>query len=1003
MPQVVIQNTGTQILRGEFDFGSQDFENQSIKYRSITNATNWSQQCSPCWRINVNGAERYLEASKLIEQRVVSDLNDNHGLSVDLPLLRQQMESGAILEVPGAEIASVSLNQARLTNLSRQWLPIPLCAVNAMTGQTRLLSGLVGMLWFEVDGDSLDFVIAVNTDALNDVAPGEDVTIGNMSIMVDDMLTAWSSYLQTGYIDADADNEDLMAQVANVGAKWDANFRVFLKWFKQKAGFAIRPKPLAGNGVSVNAYIDFGNDSTSVILREELNGEDPGNEFAKIQLLELFNFSKPLELWKRPFSTNVAFRDGRFARPDAQGTFGTGTVPKWLSPAAIGAEASDLLKEEGLRNAADPQNVGCISPKRFLWDDSLSESKWVFANSHLPTAIPLHAAGVTDRMTDRGWYVAPGQEVPGQLLNPIESRFSKRSLTTFVFLEIFVQLHRQINGVEFRQSHGSETSPRLLRNVIVSCPTGMSKVEQVALRKCAEQALSMCIENLTIYSSLFYTLPDQLPTVKPSSKELSIPNDEIADRQEWGYDEATLGQFVWLYSEMIHKRSTNCSLFKRDFGLGDNIRIASIDIGAGTTDVMICDHELSEEQEIIGVKPKPVFWDSMPLAGHDLLECLVRKLILTGVGDSEQGMLLELMTNADVANATDKITQVFGQNHANQTVADQAKRQHLLQNIVTPLAFALLEHANIGQDIDLECKDLVGEEFFDDNVELIRYVHNRLGVDLTSLRWVCSAQRVNKLVVEFFEEQLSVVSHVFHEAKPTVVLLAGGVFKSRALTRLMCQKSGLPRARILNLNSYDVGSWFPFVDHRTGILNHGKSVVSIGMALADLAERGRLRGMGLVNDALITSIRNDKLFVSFRTGAGQEQQVMADDEDRATLEVSQLPLRLLSTPIRSSAYPRRNAYKLDFNVEGIRESLAQVNQDMNTIEMNQLVQRRKDDCLRAAPIAFQFERGEDNREEIIVVEAESDNEEFNIQAQFFKVFFESMPEGMFWMERGLKI
>ena len=84
--------------------------------------------------------------------------------------------------------------------------------------------------------------------------------------------------------------------------------------------------------------------------------------------------------------------------------------------------------------------------------------------------------------------------------------------------------------------------------------------------------------------------------------------------------------------------------------------------------MMICDHELSEEQEIIGVKPKPVFWDSMPLVGHDLLECVVRKLILTGVGDAEQGMLLELMTNAGAANATDKITQVFGQNHANQTV-----------------------------------------------------------------------------------------------------------------------------------------------------------------------------------------------------------------------------------------------------------------------------------------------------------------------------------------------
>ncbi len=59
---------------------------------------------------------------------------------------------------------------------------------------------------------------------------------------------------------------------------------------------------------------------------------------------------------------------------------------------------------------------------------------------------------------------------------------------TFAFLEILAQAKMQINSYEQRHNWGNESMPRRISRIIVTCPTAMSRVEQIALRKCAEDA-----------------------------------------------------------------------------------------------------------------------------------------------------------------------------------------------------------------------------------------------------------------------------------------------------------------------------------------------------------------------------------------------------------------------------------------------------------------------------------------------------------------------------------
>ena len=989
----IIANTGPQVLRGEFQFSKQDFEGQKLIFKPYFDGEIGFDMVRPVLTCELDGREQSFMFKDLIGpgSDLLRDSLDTNGSSLDKSELSQALGSGRIAPVLQSDVDTMLLSEQKLKRLSRQWLPLPVCSVDSSRSSATFKEDMVPMLWFEVEDATLRFVVAIDSDALGPFAPGEDFVIGNISTMVDHLMGGrWASYLQRLWLKGAENEEDLQAQIDAVAHTWDATYRLFVSWFSRKSSFSFRPIAPSGDKIDVNVYVDFGNDSTSVILREENHAEDGGQEFEQVKEIELFNFKKPLERHTGPFSTNIAFRRGRFMN-ESRGDFG---APKSNSISSLGSEATQLLNEEGLQNATDPRQIGCQSPKRFLWDNSKTKKPWVFADAPAGGRDEqVQKAGVTDRMTGNGTYVPVGQAPPsGQEVGPLQKLYSKSSLTTFVFLEIFDQVFRQINSSEFRSSHGSLSSARVLKQVTVSCPTGMSKVEQVALRKAAEDALLICGDTLEIFNSPLYADATRRPKIKPSSKELKIPNSELDEREQWAYDEASVGQFVWLYSEMVHKRSVNVKLFKEDFGVREKIRVASIDIGAGTADVMVCDHELGSNVELVEVRPCPIFWDSMPLAGHDLLEKVVSELVVMGT-PSQPGMLLEAMLSKDVANAKEKLVRIFGKNSANQTVDDRAKRAHLLQNLIVPIARDLLSKANQEDEIVIDVSSYMNDEFLKRNGGLVQYVRLSLGVDLSQISWTCPAQRVNSVTIDLFENQIATVSRIFHGSKPDVVLLSGGVFKSDALEALARKCSGIPGCRIVNLNNYEVGTWYPWVNE-FGQLRHGKSLVAIGSALADLAERSKLRGMSLKIDRLIAAIRNDKLFISQKSSNGDVRSVMSALDSEGTLKTAQLPIRLLSSPVASSKYPLRSAYRLDYDHETINLAFADLD-----------VQDAVEKIGYGAPFEFRLTRGEDNREVIEVEDVACNNDDVgtNVRPSFFKVYFESLPNGDFWMERGLSL
>ncbi|MCL7707451.1 virulence factor SrfB, partial [Enterobacter kobei] len=109
-------------------------------------------------------------------------------------------------------------------------------------------------------------------------------------------------------------------------------------------------------------------------------------------------------------------------------------------------------------------------------------------------------------------------------------------------------------------------------------------------------------------------------------------------QMEW--DEASCGQLVWLYNEaMVHFAGQTerffASLARPDRETpagatpGRQLRVASIDIGGGTTDMAIAEYQLDDGVgSNVKISPTLLFREGFKVAGDDILLDVIQRCVL---------------------------------------------------------------------------------------------------------------------------------------------------------------------------------------------------------------------------------------------------------------------------------------------------------------------------------------------------------------------------------------
>ncbi|HEV7781734.1 MAG TPA: virulence factor SrfB, partial [Chitinophagaceae bacterium] len=490
---------------------------------------------------------------------------------------------------------------------------------------------------------------------------------------------------------------------------------------------------------NVDLVVDIGNSRTCAVLFDD-------SDFTRVERLKLQNFTTPLQneqlnRFADSFDMRLAFREADFGGNLIEGS------SQFVFPSMIrlGGEANELIHKATNLNTGTEKITTFSSPKRYLWDNKPQQNEWEFITLQDEKSKSLWIKGISEQLNFDGSLNTDGN-------GGITTQYSRKALMTFAFLEILAQAKMQINSYEFRHKWGSENTPRRIGRVIVTCPTAMSRVEQIALRGCAEDA-AIILERF--YAATYYNEADERESrsqikIIPSVKNLS----STENRQEWIYDEATSAQFVYLYAEVKERYRKNCGEYFDFYGkmrkdLGDynkkSLTIGSVDIGAGTTDVMIAAYKYDDAGQCT-LTPVPLFWESFYVAGDDMLKELVRQIIIEGqyAGIQKQ---LEKMGKAGIAKL---ILDFFGKDNARQSLQDRQIRSEFNLQVAVPVVSRFLELLNENK---VEKAIFSFEDVFTTirpTQRVLEHFTKHFGFSIETLQWNYDKEILSKIVERTF-------------------------------------------------------------------------------------------------------------------------------------------------------------------------------------------------------------------------------------------------------------
>lgn len=407
---------------------------------------------------------------------------------------------------------------------------------------------------------------------------------------------------------------------------------------------------IPGNKVRTNLIIDFGNSRTCAVIMEENPDATKKPVFSPLPFV---SYRDPRVVDTRAVDSRLFF--SRTPRTFNGAIFPESPVFHNLSIARVGAEVNNIgdipgdYAEDDLGNYVSSMS----SPKRYLWDHSKKHFDWCFFDEYRPDNTPMPIRGDVLRYLPEG--VANPFEFSDKLVGsnvPGNPNYSYKAGLIFLAAEILTQAYRFINDYDHRHNHsfkGAEKHRRILNKVLITYPTGMSEIEKNQLRLGVGKAVRLW-HRFMEDASQFQKEQKFVLSNTSNNPGLLQPEPTV----ELVCDEAIAIQMTYLYLELVGTWKNMSKQFFDTYGkmrtnkISGNevreqvIRIASIDIGGGTTDLAIADYrriELNSPNSLI--KLDKLFSHGVSRGGDDVQKfyletCLLPYIINYSGIDSEK-------------------------------------------------------------------------------------------------------------------------------------------------------------------------------------------------------------------------------------------------------------------------------------------------------------------------------------------------------------------------------
>ena len=691
----------------------------------------------------------------------------------------------------------------------------------------------------------------------------------------------------------------------------------------------------------VDMVIDIGNSRTTALLVED------NSNFNQVEQLQLIDYTSMIDsgnqeeengyrIYQEPFDMRLAFRKVSF------GDFGIQESKQFVYPSFVrlGKEANFLMHKAAEKDSGQEKLSSLSSPKRYLWDHYKSKEEWKFiVLENEPDQQILNIPGISEFLEKDGKLVRKG------VVGGTSYHYSRRSLMTFSFLEMLVQANTHINDHLYRKNRGNLNSPRKIKRIIVTCPTAMSKVEREALVKCADEAACLFVEFYQTYGKI-----EIIPSA-PSFKD---------DDNKWFYDEATCSQLVYIYGEAGFKYKKSCQEFFNIYGKveKDNdqaeLTIGSLDIGAGTSDLMICKYSYTDN-DVTTITPDPLFYDSFYYAGDDMLNDLIKQVMFY----SDDSAFKKGLNQLSDISYRQKLRDFFGPDYSGQTINNRQLRRDFNLQYSVPLMYYFL---------DLLSKDSSGcivsfEDVFVDtqpNKRVLEGFYEFFNLKLEELTWEYNPRAISQSVTNSFEPLLKKIATLMYSYRCDVVLLSGRPSSLAPIRNIFLKYYTVSPNRLILLNNYYVGHWYPF-SNNTGEISNSKTVVAIGALLGCYAaEYSNLDNFYIDKSKLDSNLKSVVNYIEASRKDSKIEYLITPDQPVGKLTITSLPTQLNVQQLGFYSYPSRKLYSIDFNeysiLSGIKKKFSKEGMHVSDSQIIEELQNKTNEYRHKMPLSLTIER-----------------------------------------------
>ncbi len=604
-------------------------------------------------------------------------------------------------------------------------------------------------------------------------------------------------------------------------------------------------------------------------------------------------FSSKTRWANTPYPEPPEMAKKEFYRETVKGLFGKKQVAReretsirpnlfddW-SMARMGREVDDVCQ---IMHAKGDFRLGVSSPKRYLWADDpawLEGAFWYMADPHDRDSTGEFAAKLHGALLkfihedDRDFLIEQEDPPPDKFAQmvPVKPIHAPRCLMTTAIYEMLCQAYGYVNSIGYRSRTDDPARTRELHSLTMTFPSGMFQPEKERYKQQCEKAIAIFSRTLgkhqRVKPQLTFSIDEasavHLTYIWAELKMLgqdprlwfsALARDHSRSKgsQTAPSDEGAAGAAVGAVPAGRRRAPARPSRptagrpsrggsaateeapeedFKRK-----ELRIACIDIGGGTTDLMIASYVYEPGIDDY-IRGKVLHQDGVAIAGDQLVKRMLERIVVPKF--------------ASAIGLEEEDTQLLFGPRVPKNRGFTSQRVDWVNRLFVPLAEACLQAAvdevGVGRDEEHVEISHTNPEIVDPAVlESLEQVVNKIRgpgyYDLNQeLGLTFEKNAFEDVVHEVFDDLMFDFCTRIAEYDADILLLAGQPSKLGYIQQLVKKYLPLHPSRILPMFNHYAGNWYPYQDpkgSKPGLIVDPKSAVVVGAAIEFMARNGML-------------------------------------------------------------------------------------------------------------------------------------------------------------------